>query len=116
MADPNLVDFYDRVSRFERMRQAGYGFDAQGTLGRSYFRAAPARRNRLLAPALITLVAFFALKGVIHYAVGEAAYQMRVDKLLAAEGVDYAGGWLMQADPVTLWISDLIAQGMTQLL
>jgi hypothetical protein len=40
---------------------------------------------------------------------------MRVDKLLAAQGVDYAGGWLMQADPVTLWISGLIAQGLAEL-
>ncbi len=37
MADPNLVDFYSNVARFEKMRAKGYGFDAAGTLGRSYF-------------------------------------------------------------------------------
>lgn len=116
MADPNMVDFYERVSRYERMKARGHGFEAYGTLGRADFPAARASRRPILKPALTILVAFFILKGITLYTVGEATYQMRVDKLLVAEGtIDYVGGWLMQADPLTRWVADLVATGVNRI-
>ena len=47
MADPNLVDFYSNVARFEKKRAKGYGFDAAGTLGRSYFNPPSASAARI---------------------------------------------------------------------
>ncbi len=32
--DPNLNDFYSRVSRIEKSHAKGYGFEAAGSLGR----------------------------------------------------------------------------------
>ena len=116
MADPNLVDFYSRVARFEKARAAGYGFDATGTLGRSDF-ARPARKRRAVMPMLaLVLAAGFGLKAMIYHSVGAASYDDRVAALQAGEGFDRLGGWLMQADPVTRFVSDKITQGMAQLM
>ncbi len=107
MADPNMVDFYGRVSRIQRARAKGYGFEAPGTLGRSYYsRHAPARaRTPLLMPALIVLFGAFGLKGAIHYQIGSAVYSERVAELKSGEGFDRLGGYLMAADPVTMFVS-----------
>ena len=40
--DPNLNDFYSRVSRIEKSHAKGYGFEATGTVGRK----APGRTGR----------------------------------------------------------------------
>jgi hypothetical protein len=45
------------------------------------------------------------LKGAIHYKVGASTYDGRVEALLAGQGFDRLGGWLMQADPATRHIS-----------
>jgi hypothetical protein len=51
-----------------------------------------------------------ALKGTIHYKVGAATYDARVEALMAGQSFDKLGGWLMQADPATLWISGFIKE------
>lgn len=107
MADPNLLDFYGRVSRIKKARSKGYGFEAAGTLGRSYYtQHAPSRRSfSILKPALIVLFSAFGLKGAIHYQVGADIYSERVADLNSGEGFDRLGGYLMQADPVTIFVS-----------
>ena len=114
MADPNLVDFYSRVARFERARSKGYGFDAQGTLGRSHFARQPRKRRGILGPLLLVAVCGIGLKGAILHSVGYESYTMRVERLQAGEGFDRMGGWLMQADPVTLYVADKIADGLAR--
>lgn len=115
MADPNLVDFYSRVAHFEKARASGYGFDAAGTLGRSAF-AKPARKRRSTLPMLLMVASCgLLLKGAIHHAVGASSYNDRVDALIAGEGFDRLGGWLMQADPATVYVSDKIEAGLLYL-
>ena len=115
MADPNLVDFYSRVARFEKACSHGYGFDAAGTLGRSAF-ARPARKRRSWLPMLaLVICAGLLLKGAIHHSVGAASYQDRVDDLMQGEGFDRLGGWLMQPDAATLYISGKIEDGLVYL-
>ena len=116
MADPNLVDFYGRVARFERARSQGYGFDAPGTLGRSYYKRKMRPRRGILGPLLLVAICGFGLKGAILHSVGSDSYNQRVERLVAGEGFDRMGGWLMQADPVTRFVSDKITQGMAQLM
>jgi hypothetical protein len=103
MADPNLVDFYGRVARFEKARSRGYAFDAPGTLGRSD----PRRRRSLLWPVLkpVLLVAAcgIGLKATFLHTVGAQSYDVRVAGLMQGEGFDRLGGWLMQADPATVF-------------
>ena len=107
MADLNMVDFYGRVSRIKKARAKGYGFEAAGTLGRSYYaQRAPSRAKHSVAmPIMIVLFGAFGLKGAIHYQIGGAVYSERVAELKAGEGFDRLGGYLMQADPVTIFVS-----------
>ena len=107
MADQNMVDFYGRVTRIKKARAKGYGFEAAGTLGRSYYtQHAPSRSKiSILKPALIVLFGAFGLKGAIHYQIGGDVYLERVADLKSGEGFDRLGGYLMQADPVTIFVS-----------
>lgn len=108
MVDPNLKDFYGRVARIEKARSQGYGFEAEGTLGRSYYLRPSRTRKGVLAPMVVVLMCAFGLKGAIHYKIGGSIYQERVDTLMAGEGFERLGGYLMMADPVTVFVSDQI--------
>ena len=112
MADPNLVDFYSNVARFEKMRAKGYGFDAAGTLGRSHFNPSTRKRRSYLFPIVMVLCAGFGLKGMIYQSVGAKSYDQRVQALQVGEGFDRLGGWLMQADPVTVYVAGKITEGV----
>ena len=110
MTDPNLTDFYGRVARIQKARAKGYGFEAAGTLGRSFYYRPQARRRSILGPVLFLIISAFLLKGVIYYGVGSQTYHDRVVSLMAGQGIERAGGWLMQADPVTMFVADKVAQ------
>ena len=103
--DPNLNDFYSRVSRIEKSHAKGYGFEARGTVGRKASARNGSRLLRLVKPLVLALVLGLGLKGVIHYYVGAQTYESRVSALAAGTGFDPIGAWLMSADPVTLAIS-----------
>jgi len=103
--DPNLNDFYNRVSRIEKSHAKGYGFEASGTLGRSSISSRKQRNLKFIKPLVLVLAMALGLKGMIHYFIGAEVYETRVAALVAGEGIDPVGGWLMQADPVTAWIS-----------
>lgn len=115
MTDPNLTDFYGRVSRIQRARAKGYGFEAPGTLGRSYYFRPQAKRRSIIAPVLFLLICGFLMKGAIYHNVGASSYNDRVSALMAGHGIDRVGGWMMQADPVTLYVSDKITLGLAKL-
>lgn len=115
MSDPNLTDFYGRVSRIQRARAKGYGFEAPGTLGRSHYHRPQAKRRSILGPVVFLVLCAFLLKAVIYNNVGPDSYNERVASLMAGQGFDPIGGWLMQADPVTLYASDKITLGLAKL-
>jgi len=82
------------------------GFEAVGTLGRSYsYRPKARKRFSFVAPAIFVTFSLFGLKGTIHYHVGSDIYQARVEALKVGEGFDRLGAVIMAADPVTLWVS-----------
>lgn len=108
MSDPNISDFYGRIARIERARAKGYGHEADGTLGRSHYYRPSRRRRAILGPVLALAACAFALKGTILFHIGPKNYETRVEQLLAGEGFDRLGGWLMQADPVTVFVADRI--------
>lgn len=116
MSGPNLDDFYGRIARIERDRARGYGFEADGTLGRSYNARPKSRHRSLLWPVLFLLISAFVLKGAIFYVVGQPSYGERVARLQGSESmVELAGGWLMQADPMTTWIAGKIGDGVARI-
>lgn len=103
--DPNLNDFYSRVSRIEKTHAKGYGFEAKGTLGRKAATRNSSRVWRVAKQLTLALVLGLGLKGVIHYYVGAQTYESRVSALAAGAGFDPVGAWLMYADPVTVAVS-----------
>lgn len=115
MSDPNLVDFYGRVARIERARAKGYGFEANGTLGRSHYLRPTRQRRPMLRVLIFAFVCVFGLKGLIYFNVGPESYDARVARLQTGQEFDRLGAWLMQADPVTVWVADLIDRGVTRL-
>jgi len=103
--DPNLNEFYSRVSRIEKSHAKGYGFEASGTLRRKVPSRAGSRALRVLKPLVLAVLLGIGLKGMIHYYVGAQTYESRVGTLAAGAGFDPVGAWLMHADPGTLLVS-----------
>lgn len=116
MYDPNLTDFYGRVARIQKARAKGYGFEAPGTLGRSHYTRPAGRRRSILGPVLFLLICAFLLKGIIYNGIGATSYNERVAALQAGEGIERVGGWLMQAEPATIFVSDKITALLAQMM
>ena len=112
MADPNLTEFYSRVRRIEKARAKGFGFEAAGTLGRSFYHKQGSSRHGWLKPLILLMVGFFGLKAVIVHNVGSEVYQARVAGMEEGEQFARLGAWIMQADPVTLELASRIDQLM----
>ncbi|MDI3336505.1 hypothetical protein QKW60_08815 [Defluviimonas aestuarii] len=110
MVDRNLQNFYGRIGRIEKIHKAGGGFEAQGTLGMSYYNAQrrSAHRRGFLAPLVLTLMTIVLIKSMIHASIGAAAYDERIVTLQAGEYADRVGAYVLQADPLTIAISDRI--------
>ena len=115
MADPNLQNFYGRVTRIQKARAQGYGMEAQGTLGRSHYLRPDQTGRSLLKPLIFALICAVGLKGMIHYNIGAQSYDTRVAGLAAGEGFDRLGAVLMQADPLTVYVSEQIRRGVVAL-
>lgn len=108
VADPNLKDFYVRLGRIEKIRRAGGGFEAAGTLGLSRYAqyARPQRRSLpIFRPLLVVFIAVIGIKGLIHHQVGADTYAARVEALRQGGSVDQVGAFMMQADPLTVFVS-----------
>jgi hypothetical protein len=110
MVDRNMQNFYGRLGRIERTHESGGGFEADGTIGMSYYtaRRRPRRRLRIVRILLVAAAVFLCLKAGLHVAMGPSAYDFKVAALREGTDVDRAGAWLMQADPATLMIADQI--------
>lgn len=112
MSDPNMTDFQVRIQRLQKDRAKGLGFEAPGALGRSFYYQPKARRRSILGPVVFLALAVLLAKGTIHSQIGAEAYNDRVATLMAGDGVEWAGGWLMQEEPAT----QLVSQGILWLL
>lgn len=105
MTDANLDDFYGRVARIQKARAKGYGFEAEGALGRSYYYRPSPKRRSIAGPILMIILCGIGMKSAVHYQVGDMVYEARVERLMAGEGFERLGGLLMTADPVTTFVS-----------
>ena len=112
VTDPNLKDFYVRLGRIEKIRRAGGGFEAAGTLGLSYSAPEERRSMPVFRPLLVVFLAIIAIKGVIHHEVGAQTYAARVEVLRVGTSIDQIGAFIMQADPITVFVSDQIRDVM----
>lgn len=108
-SDPNLDDFYHRIARVEAAHAKGFAFEAPGAVGRSAYRRPKRSKLRHLRPLIWLALGVIAIKAVILHYVGADIYSARVDGLMAGDGFDRVGGFLMQADPATIWLANQIA-------
>ena len=109
MVDRNLQNFYGRIGRIEDIHRAGGGFEAEGTLGMSYYNARrrrPRRRIGLLGPLAVVAMCVVGVKAVVHATIGAELYEERLADLRGGEGIARAGAYVLEADPVTLAIAD----------
>lgn len=110
MGDPNLRDFYRRITRIEEARSNGHGFEGLATFDSHARSRSRTSGSKLVGPLFFAAVMALSFKGAIHYKVGAATYEKRVDALQSGQSLDRLGGWLMEADPATLWVSQFIAE------
>jgi hypothetical protein len=73
-------------------------------------------KPRIYAPkfpwrGLVLLVAaMFVFKGYVHYALGAADYNQRIATLSEGSVFEKIGGLAMQADPITLIVSQVLSR------
>ena len=105
MAGPFDPDFAGRLQRVEHIHRKGGGFEAAGTLGKSHYNVKPVRRSYLRGAVLVA-GSILLIKSLLLMQIGEANYQDRVARLSTGGYVETAGAYVMQMDPVTIWISE----------
>ncbi len=113
MVDRNLQNFYGRIGRIQNIHDAGGGFEADGTLGMSYYNARRHRNRRrlgFLGPLALVAAVIVGVKSVVHATIGQEVYDQRVAALWAGDTVEKAGAYVLQADPVTIAIAEKIRQ------
>ena len=108
MADAQLQSFGKRLGRISKRR---------GKLANGYVTVvnsdgllvAQPKRTSLRFPwraVAVTALLFFVFKGLLMASLGEAEYSERALSLQAGTPVEQVGGWVMQPDPMTLWIAE----------
>ena len=115
MADPKMTDFNDRVARIKKAHANGHGFESPGVVRRSSHRHAAPWLRSIVVPVLFLVLFCFLLKGIIYREVGAKSYSERVAILMAGTGIEPVGGWLMQPEPVTRFVADLMNSGLSKL-
>ena len=105
-----MRDFFGRITRIEDARSYGFGIEVPGTFGRSHSRRTTRNGgSRLVGPLFFAVVMALGLKGAFHCNAGAATCDTRVEALQQGQNLDRPGGWLMQADPATLWVAQFIS-------
>ncbi len=114
MVDRNLQNFYGRLGRIERIHDAGGGFEANGTLGMSYYKARqrPLRRAGLLGPLVLVLMTIVAIKSAVYASIGPDRYEERIAALQDGSTVEHVGAYVLQADPLTLLVAEQIRKAI----
>lgn len=108
MADPNLRDFYGRIYRIQKRHRRGGGFEATGTLGRSYFVPPPSRSINIVRPLVMVVIAVTFVKVLMLAVIGPADYASRIAGLQAGGTIDRVGAVVMAVDPVTGFLAGKI--------
>ena len=95
-----------RISRRHTRLSQGYRTEVTGD---NLVVAKPRRKKRMgtLRGLCIIFLTILIFKGFLHAELGAGAYSDRIERLAQGTIVEQAGAWVMTADPVTLWLSDI---------
>jgi hypothetical protein len=69
------------------------------------------RRRRPSLPlraVLILVISAFLFKALVYHHLGNETYNARVDLLEQGTAFEKVGGWIMQSDPATIWLSETL--------
>ena len=110
MADAQLQKFGKRLDRInQRHERLAQGYvnvvSADGLVVAEPRRQQTQFPWRILA---VLAVLFFVFKGLLLIGLGEEEYLARANSLQAGTPVEQVGGWVMQPDPLTLWVATLV--------
>ncbi|MBN2905136.1 MAG: hypothetical protein JXJ18_00335 [Rhodobacteraceae bacterium] len=103
MYDPQYQEFRGRLARLDRMHRRGYGFEAPGTIGRSYYTRQSRRRIPLVRSLGVIALCVIVVKAVILSQIGSADYNERLARAEGASIVQQVSVYIMQIDPITEW-------------
>lgn len=108
--DPQAAVFNKRLKRIDRIHRRGGGFEADGTLGQSFYTRRQRRRSRRGLRAMLYMAGVvFGAKALLIADLGTSEYLQRVSNLEAGSTAEQIGAFFMQADPITLWLAQLLA-------
>ncbi|SIO56242.1 hypothetical protein SAMN05444722_3582 [Rhodovulum sp. ES.010] len=105
MYDPQYEQFRGRLERLERMHRRGYGFEATGTIGRSYYRSRSTLRLPLWRSLGMIALAVIVVKALILAQIGPADYTLRLERAAGDSLVQQVSTYIMQIDPITEWMA-----------
>lgn len=109
MIDPNMRNFHGRLNRIEHIHSSGGGFEANGTLGMSYYNGLKSgrRRRTVLRPIALVVMAVMVIKGGVLASIGDETYAQRIEALRTGGTADKLGAYVLQADPMTQVLADM---------
>ncbi|MBZ4022592.1 hypothetical protein CKO11_08995 [Rhodobacter sp. TJ_12] len=95
------------MARIDDIHAAGGAFEANGTLGRSWFDShrRKARRGLPLRALAFLCIGILLFKGALLAEIGPDTYQARVTLLAEGSSLERVGAWVLQADAPTQWIA-----------
>lgn len=105
MYDPQYQQFRGRLARLDRMHRRGQGFEAPGTLGRSYYTRATSRRIPLWRSLGVMAMAVLVIKALILAQIGALDYNERLARASGDSWVQQTAVYIMQIDPITEWMA-----------
>ncbi|MCB1349711.1 MAG: hypothetical protein R3D59_13445 [Paracoccaceae bacterium] len=113
MSDANYARFNERLHEIEsRHRGTSSGFvrlvERNGILAPA--EQSRGRRGLPVRGIVLSLLAFLVFKGILLAQLGAVTYVSRVAQLEAGTIVEQMGAWAMRADPLTLWIADMVGK------
>lgn len=104
-------EFGSRVKRIDRRhRKLADGYVSSVSTDGLVVAVPRSRRMRVPFAGLALLaLGIIGFKGIVHSQLGPTAYEARIDRLAQGSQVEKVGAWVMQADPLTLWVSEQAA-------
>ncbi len=104
------VSFQQRLGTLERQHKAmSHGYKSQmRSDGLIVMKPKRVRRGFPLRALLLIVLGFFAFKSFMFASLGDITYNERVAKLGNGTGIEQAGAWAMQSDPVTVFLAGFI--------
>lgn len=111
MSDTQMRDFDERLRRIDKQqRTLSRGFIL--SVNRDGLIVAKPESSRFRFPwrvVLFLLVAVMGFKIALHAYIGAEAYGERLARLANGTVAERASAYVLHADPVTIWIADVVS-------